>query len=78
MLQISKNINLNGASIIEGVQVAYMSATISTEGGNGININKTIMNQELYSANRTQVRADIDEFEDEVYKIEDELLGLSA
>lgn len=74
MLQINKNINLNGVSVIDGVQVAYMNATISTEGNNGININKNIMNQELYSANKAQVRADIAEFEDAVYEVEDSLL----
>lgn len=73
MLKTNKNINLSGESIIDGVQVAYMSANISTDGGNGANVNKTITNQEVYNANKVQVRADIKAFEDEVYKIEDEL-----
>lgn len=72
MLNINKNITLSGTSVIDGVQVAYMSASISTDGGNGANVNKTITNQELYNANKVQVRADIAEFEKEVYKIEDE------
>ena len=50
-----------------------MSASISTDGGNGANVNKTITNQEVYSANKTQVRADIAEFETKVYEIEDEI-----
>ena len=74
MLNINKNITLGGTSVIDGVQVAYMSASISTDGGNGANVNKTITNQELYNANKVQVRADIAEFEQEVYKVEDELL----
>ena len=73
MLNINKNITLSGASTIDGVQVAWLSASISTDGGNGANVNKTITNQELYNANKVQVRADIAEFEQEVYKIEDEL-----
>lgn len=73
MLNTNKNITLSGTSMIDGKQVAYMSATISTNGGNGANINKNITNQELYKANKEQVRADIAEFEKEVYKIEDEL-----
>ena len=73
MLNINKNITLSGTSSIDGVQVAWLSASISTDGGTGANVNKTITNQELYSNNKVQVRADIAEFEQEVYKIEDEL-----
>lgn len=73
MLTVNKNITLNGISVIDGVQVAYMSASISTDGGNGANVNKTITNQEVYSVNKTQVRADIAEFEAKVYEIEDEI-----
>lgn len=73
MLNVSKNITLSGTSVIEGVQVAYMSASISTDGGNGANVNKTITNQEVYNSNKVAVRADIAEFENKVYEIEDEL-----
>ena len=73
MLNINKNITLNGVSVIDGVQVAYMSATISSDGGAGANVNKTITNQEVYNANKATVRADIAEFESKVYEGEDEL-----
>lgn len=75
MLKVNKNITLSGESLVNGVQVAYMSATISSDGGSGANANKTITNQELYNANKKQVRVDISEFEQEVYRIEDELLS---
>ena len=51
-----------------------MSATISSDGGAGANVNKTITNQELYNSNKVEVRADITSFEEQVYKLEDELL----
>lgn len=73
MLNTNKNITLSGTSVIDGVQVVYMSASISTDGGNGANVNKTITNQEVYNANKVQVRADIKAFEEEIYKIEDEI-----
>ena len=73
MLETKNNITLNGRSKIDGVQVAYMSATISSDGGAGANVNKTITNQELYNANKVRVRADIAEFENKVYEVEDEL-----
>lgn len=72
MLKINKTINLNGNSEIDGQIVVYMNASISTNGENA-NINKNIVNQNLYNANKSQVRADMKAFEDEVYKIEDEL-----
>lgn len=75
MLNINKNITLNGVSLINGVQAAYMTATISSDGGTGANVNKTITNPELYNSDKAQVRADIAEFEQEVYKVEDELLA---
>jgi len=73
MLEVKQNITLNGVSKIDGVQAAYMSATISNDGGSGANVNETITNQELYNANKAQVRADIAEFKNKVYEVEDEL-----
>lgn len=75
MLNANKSITLSGTSVIDGIQVAYMSATVATDGGNGANVNKIITNQEVYNANKVQVRADIAEFEQEVYKIEDGMLA---
>ena len=69
MLEVNKNITLTGVSKIDGAQVAYMSASISTDGGAGANVNKTITNQELYNTNKVAVRADIaEEVEDELSK----------
>ena len=76
MLKINKTINLNANSEINGQIVAYMSASISTDGQSA-NINKGITNQELYNANKSEVRADFAEFESEVYKVEDELNSTS-
>ena len=73
MLETNKNITLIGVSKIDGVQVAYMSATISSDGGTGANVNKSITNQEVYNSNKVQVRKDISEFENKVYEVEDEL-----
>ena len=78
MLEVNKNITLTGISKIDGAQVAYMSASISTDGGAGANVNKTITNQELYNTNKVAVRADIAKFEEQVYKVEDELLNASS
>ncbi|MBB6623835.1 hypothetical protein H7E67_10390 [Clostridium gasigenes] len=73
MIKINKNITLNGVSEIGGVQVVYMSATISTDGNSNANINKNISNQELYKSNRVECRKDMDDFDKEVYEVEDQI-----
>ncbi|WP_200886407.1 hypothetical protein [Terrisporobacter othiniensis] len=64
---------MNATSEIEGQVAVYMSTSIGTDGNKNANINKSIANQELYNSNKTSVRADMKQFEDEVYKIEDEI-----
>ena len=51
-----------------------MSATINSENGSA-NISKSITNQALYSSNKAEVRKDMATFEEEVHKIEDEMLN---
>jgi len=75
MLKTNKSITLTGYSIIEDKQVAYMNATISTNGGNVGSVTRSIQNQELYNANKVEVRADMDAFDKQLYAIEDELVG---
>lgn len=75
MLEIVKSMTLNGVSTIEGQPVAYLNATISTDGNGSSHINQSIANKELYEANKTQVRKDMDQFKDLFYQLEDELGG---
>lgn len=75
MLKINKNINLTGYSTIGEVQVVYLNASISTDGSSNANKSTTILNQDLYNKNKTEIRKDIQEFSSEVYKIEDEIIG---
>ena len=75
MLKTSKSITVTGQSLINGTQVAYMQATINTDGTSNGSITKNITNQELYNNNKADVRVDMDAFEEEVYEIEDGLVG---
>lgn len=72
MLKVNKNITVNGTSEIEGVQVVYMSATVSTDGSSSGNINTSITNKDLYNANKVEVRKDINDFTEIVYEVEDQ------
>ena len=75
MLKINKNINLTGYSTIGEVQVVYLNASISTDGSSNANKSTTILNQDLYNENKTEIRKDMKAFEQEVYKTEDEIIG---
>ena len=59
------NITVDGAS----VTVVQMSANIKEEGNS--NVTTTIVNQELYEANKAVCRADMDEFTVYVREVED-------
>ena len=72
MLKINKSITLSGTSGIDGQMVVYMTASLNTDGSTNANINKNITNQELYDANKLEIRKDMAKFEEEVYKVEDE------
>lgn len=74
MLVLNKSITLSGVSRINGQDVVYMSASLSTDGGAG-SLNKNISNRELYNSNKEEVRKDMADFEDVVYLIEDDLSG---
>lgn len=73
MLTIQKSITLTGISKItvdaKEVIAVSMSANIK-ESGNS-NIVTTILNQEVYEANKDDCRTDIDAFTAEVRAIED-------
>ena len=74
MLKINKNINLTGYSTIGEVQVVYLNASISTDGTSNANKSTTILNQDLYNKNKIEIRKDILEFSNEVYKVENEII----
>lgn len=60
----SKNTNFSGASVIDDVQVASMSASYST--GSNIYFNFSIERLDLYNENAETVDADFDSFKDTV------------
>lgn len=74
MLETRKFITINGNSIIKmkdetEITVASMTANIP-ENGN-VSSNTTIINQEVYNANKAECRADMDAFMALVREVED-------
>lgn len=73
MLKVNRIINLNASSMINNQVVVYMSATLSTDGQTSENINKNICSQELYELNKEEIRQDMRDFEEMIYKEQDSL-----
>ena len=76
MLKTTKSVTLSGQSIIDNQMVATLHATIPSDGNT--NNNSNIVNKTLYRQNRTQVKADMAEFDDMVYAIEEEMYSEEA
>ncbi len=70
MLKGSKSVSLSFQSMV-GDQVAiYMSAQILENGKS--NSNMTIQDLELYEANKTECRKDMNEFNNMLWELEDQ------
>ncbi|ETY74764.1 hypothetical protein LFAB_05305 [Lactiplantibacillus fabifermentans T30PCM01] len=72
MLKTSKSITLSGQSYISGTQVANYSANINSDSGSS-NINSSVINQDIYDANKKEVRQDLADFTTAVYEVEDQM-----
>ena len=70
MLKGTKSMNLSYNSIINGKNVVYMSAQVPETGKS--NCTKTIQDQEMYEANKTECRKDMAAFDELLLKLEDQ------
>ncbi|MEL1262357.1 hypothetical protein WL797_07935 [Leuconostoc mesenteroides] len=69
-MTITKSVSITSTSVTaEGQAIAYFSANVS---GNGTSSNMAVQNQDLYEANKVQVRKDKSDFDNAVYEVEDE------
>ena len=72
-LNIKESVTVTGAVEIENVQVVYLSSNIVSDGSDATTFSQSILNADLYNANKAQCRADIAEFQTYVYDIEDRI-----
>lgn len=72
MLKTEKSISISGSSQINGQQVMIFSANIKDTTQNA-SINSSVMNQELYEANKAEARVDLAAFNTLVFENEDAL-----
>ena len=75
MLKATKQVTLTGTAIIGGEHVVTMSAVLDSDNAGNTSYTEIISNQDVYRANVSEIRTDISQFKDEVYKIEDEFLS---
>ncbi|KAA8366277.1 hypothetical protein Q8F54_08205 [Leuconostoc mesenteroides] len=68
-MTINKSVSINATSqTTDGQAIAYFSANVSDSGTSS---NMTIQNQDLYEANKLQVRKDKTDFDNAIYEVED-------
>ena len=72
-LNIKESVTVTGAVEIENVQVVYLSSNIVSDGSDATTFSQSILNTDLYNANKAQCRADIAEFQTYVYGVEDRI-----
>lgn len=75
MLKTTKKITINGKSIIDNIEVCGYQAQIDESYPTNMSLSDWQINKELYKANRVECRADLAEFEDYAYTIQDELIA---
>lgn len=74
-LNTKKSISITGESKINGQQVIYLNANVTTDSAGNTNINQSITDQNLYRQNRVECRKDIDDFQEKVWAAEDDFLA---
>ena len=72
-LNIKESVTVTGAVEIENVQVVYLSSNIVSDSSDATTFSQSILNADLYNANKAQCRADIAEFQTYVYDVEDRI-----
>ena len=78
MLEMERNIEINGSSVINGKQAASYQAKISSDNPSDMNISYWQMDKALYKENRASCRSDQAEFEEAAYALQEELIAKKA
>lgn len=74
-LQIRRRATIEGESVINGTIVQGYRAELSEDNPENLILSDWIVDQATYKANRAEVRADLHEFEDMVFALQDELIA---
>lgn len=72
-LSTTKKVTLTGSSQIGGTTVVSLNAAVGTDDSSTGTVTQSIINSELYAANKTEVRKDISDFQNAVYDLQDSM-----
>lgn len=77
MLKTNKSIAISGRSMVDDKQAATFNANIyeANASGGSDNINMIITDRDLYDANKTTVRKDLQDFQSKVWSAQDEVMA---
>lgn len=75
MLKNQKIVQLTASSEIGGEVAVNFSATINSDTDVNTAYSEVVVNTDLYNANKVEVRKDVSEFRNLIYKSEDELFA---
>lgn len=73
-LKTTRNVNLTGQSIINGVAVENYTASINEANPEGMTISRSILNGTVRKENRAECVADQVAFEDMAYALQAEMI----
>ena len=74
MVNIKRNVTLNGVSIIDGKTASQFVDSIDSENPTDMTITRYIVDKEIYKPNRQQVNTEYAEFEDIAYELQEEMM----
>lgn len=73
-LKKQRVVSLHAESTIGDTRVIRLTSTVTSDEKVNSSYSETILNAETYKANRDEVRADIQEFREAVYELEDQMI----
>lgn len=74
-LTYKDSITRTGYTEIDGVKVVQHTCVINTDNPEDMSLSSIKINPELYKANRSACRADIAEFEDAAYALQEQYIA---
>lgn len=69
--------SINAYGYIGETQVCAFSATIDSQYPENMDVNRSIINRDMYKANRIEMMKDQTAFEDSVYALQDEMIAVN-
>lgn len=77
-LNIKESNSVVGELVIDDVRVLYLNANVISDGSEATTFGQSILDPDLYNANKAQCRAAVAEFQTYVYSVEDRVIEVEA